>query len=156
MSTNARTTGSSSAILARQLSVTSRAVHWRVRRSAINSIAVNLCSAFDVFWVVMGISRRCTALRLAQILLGVQRQLQQALEKLILRNADEVLEHQLLGEQPADVTQLQHLVSRCVDEIAVTVVDDDEVALRVEARTPQLARRLVVGVAGQSLVGRIA
>src|ERR1700738_5256852 len=56
MSTNARTTGSSAAILARQLSVTSRAEHSFVRRSAINSIAVNLCSAFDVFCVFMGIS----------------------------------------------------------------------------------------------------
>jgi len=44
-------------------------------------------------------------------------------ERLILWNADEVLEH-----------QLRHLVARGVDEIAVTVVDEDEVALGIEAR----------------------
>jgi hypothetical protein len=63
---------------------------------------------------------------LSQVLSGVQGQLEQALEELNLRNANEVLEHQLLGEQPADVAQLQHLVARGVDEIAVAVVDDDE------------------------------
>ena len=41
---------------------------------------------------------RGTAFRLAQIFLGIQREFQQALEKLILRNADEVLEHQFFGE----------------------------------------------------------
>ena len=38
-----------------QLSVTSRAEHSFVRSSAINSIAVSLCSAFDVFCAAMGI-----------------------------------------------------------------------------------------------------
>jgi hypothetical protein len=60
MSTNARTTGSSSAILAMQLSVTSRAEHSFVRKSAINSIAVSLYSAFDVFFEVIGIRRVVT------------------------------------------------------------------------------------------------
>ena len=90
---------------------------------------------------------------LAQILLGIQRQFQQALEKLILRNAHEVLEHQFLGEQPADVPQLERLVARGVDEIPVAVVDDHEVAFGIEARTPQLPCRLVVGVAWNARVG---
>src|SRR6266478_8014004 len=62
----------------------------------------------------------------------------------------------LLGEQPTDVAQLQHLVARRVDEIAVTVVDDDEVTLGIEARAPQLSRRLVVGVARKTLIGGVA
>jgi DNA repair photolyase len=41
-----------------------------------------------------------------------------------------------------DVAQLQPLVARRVDEIAVTVVDDDEVKLGIEARAPQLSGRL--------------
>src|SRR5205809_5930097 len=94
--------------------------------------------------------------RLAQILLSVQRQLQQALEKLILWNAHKILQYELFRKQPANVTELQHLVARRVDEIPVAVVDDHEVTFRIEARTPQLPRRLVIGVAGKPLVGRIA
>jgi len=93
---------------------------------------------------------------LAQILLGVQRQLQQAFQQLIRRNADEVLEHELLGEQPADVTELQHPAARRVDEIAMAVVDHHEIALRVEPRSPQFPRRLVEGVTRKALVGGIA
>ena len=51
----------------------------------------------------------CLALPvLAQILLGVQRQLQQAFQQLIRRNADEVLEHKLFGEQATDVTAVSY------------------------------------------------
>ena len=101
-------------------------------------------------------AKRMDQTDLAQILLGVQRQLQQALEKLILWNAHKVFEYQLLRKQPANVSELQHLVARRIDEIPVAVIDDDEVTFRIEARTPQLPRRLVVGIAGKPLVGRIA
>jgi len=38
---------------------------------------------------------------LSQALLGVQRQLQQAFQQLVRRNADEVLEHEFRGGQAA-------------------------------------------------------
>jgi hypothetical protein len=66
------------------------------------------------------------------------------------------LRHQLLREQPADVAKLEHPLARRVDEIAVSVVDHDEVALGVKPRTPQLACRLLIRIAGKSLIGGIA
>src|SRR5947208_7481369 len=69
---------------------------------------------------------------LAKILLGVQGQLQQTLQKLIRGNADEILEHELLGEQATDVTELEHLATCRIDEIAMAVVDHDEIALCIK------------------------
>ncbi len=73
-----------------------------------------------------------SSLFLAQILLGVQGQLQQTLQKLIRGNANEILEHELLGEQATDVTDLEHLAACRIDEITMAVVDHDEIALRIE------------------------
>src|SRR5665213_3341301 len=89
---------------------------------------------------------------LAQMLLGIQRQFQQALQQLIRRNSDEILEHELLGEQATDVAELERLAARSVDEIAMTIVDDDEIALDVEPRPPQFPGCLVKGVSRQPLI----
>ena len=71
--------------------------------------------------------------------LGAQRKLHHALEQLVGRQADEVAQHEILGVEPHEVAQLEPLAAPCVDEVAMAVVDDDQVARGIELRGPRLA-----------------
>ena len=95
---------------ARQSNVASSFMKLRLAFHVVRSSASSCLKTVSFFCATRSASIAFTMSPLSQVLLGIQRQLQQALEELILGNADEVLEHQLLGEQPADVAQLQHLL----------------------------------------------
>src|SRR5256885_12986316 len=73
-----------------------------------------------------------------QLLLGVQRKLDHALEQLLCGNAGEVAEHELLDVEPHEVAQLKRAIARREDEVAMAAVDDDDVALGFEAAPPEL------------------
>src|SRR5437879_4222818 len=79
----------------------------------------------------LGLLRAASGVRGSQMLLRSQRQLDHPLQELIGRQADEIVQDQLLGVEAHQVAQLQRLVARGIDEIAVGVVDDDDVALGV-------------------------
>lgn len=82
-----------------------------------------------------------------QMFFHVEHELEHPLEELRRGLAPEVLEDQLLHEQSRDVSQLQGTCSRRMHEVAMSIVDDDEISTQIIARTPQLTGRLVEGVA---------
>src|SRR5205807_10553193 len=84
---------------------------------------------------------------LSQMLFGAQRQLYHALQQLVSGQSDEIVDDEFLGVEAHQIAQLERLAARSVDEIPVAVVDDDEVALRVEAGAPRLPGRAFEGVA---------
>lgn len=59
-----------------------------------------------------------------ELLLGVQRELDHALEELVVGRAGEVAQHQLFDVEPHEIAQLQRAIARREDEIAVAAVDD--------------------------------
>jgi hypothetical protein len=63
--------------------------------------------------------------------------------------AGEVLEDQLFGEEPGDVAKFQRARARAIDEVPVTVVDDDYVLNGVLAGAPQFAGRPLKGEPGR-------
>ena len=90
----------------------------------------------------------CPSARL-QLLFRTQRRLDHALAQLIGRQSGEILEDERLDVQANEVARLQCPVSRSKDEIPAPAVDDDDVALDVEAATPELTSCTLEGVAGQ-------
>jgi hypothetical protein len=92
--------------------------------------------------------RAPTGLSRFQLFFRVERQLDHALKELIGRQSCKILEYEFLHVQPHEVAQLQRPVP-CKDEIPVSAVDHDDVALGVEAAAPQLAGRALEGVTGK-------
>jgi len=76
-----------------------------------------------------------------QLFFRVERQLDHALKELIGRQSCKILEHEFLHVQPHEVAQLQRPVPCRKDEIPVSAVDHDNVALGVKAAAPELAAR---------------
>src|ERR1700722_6854921 len=66
--------------------------------------------------------------RPSQILLRPQRQLDHPLQQLFGRQPDEIPHDELLGVEAHEVAQLERLAARGEHEIAVAVVDHDDVA----------------------------
>ena len=87
----------------------------------------------------------------AEVLFRVQREFDHALQQPVGGQTGEVLVHQFLYVKAADVAQLQRLVAQGVNEIAVGVVDNDQVSFLLVARAPQLSRRALKGVGRQPL-----
>ena len=73
------------------------------------------------------------------MLFGAQGQLDHPLKQLFRRQAGEVAHDQLLGIEPDQVAQLERLAARGENEVPMPVVDEDQVAGRVEPRPPELA-----------------
>jgi hypothetical protein len=53
-------------------------------------------------------------------------------EKLVRRQANKIAEDKFFGVKPHEIAQLKCLAARCVDEIPVPIVDNDDVAVQVE------------------------
>ena len=68
----------------------------------------------------------------SKMLLGSQRKLDHPFQELIGGQPDEIVDDELLGIETHEVAQLQRLAARGIDEIAVAVVDNDDVALGIE------------------------
>ena len=85
-----------------------------------------------------------------ELFFRIERQLDHALEQLIGGQSREILEHELFDVQSHQVAQLQCAIARREHEIPMTAVDDDDVALGVEAATPQFAGGSLEGVARQT------
>ena len=89
---------------------------------------------------------------LLEIFFRIQRQLDHPLQQLLGRTAGEISVNHFLCKQATNITQLERSVSGGVDEVAMTVVDDDDVLLYVIFGPPQLAGRFRERVPGQSLL----
>jgi hypothetical protein len=83
----------------------------------------------------------CLSHFLAQVLLGIERKFHHAFQKTLGGQAGEILVHQFLDIQAADVAQLDGLVARCVYEIPVRIVDDDQIPCFFKARAPEFPGR---------------
>ena len=77
---------------------------------------------------------------LPQVLFGVERKLDEAFQQLLGGHSRKVLVNQFLSVQARDVAELAGIDAGGVDEVAVPVVDDDDVALGVEPRNRHSAR----------------
>ena len=82
------------------------------------------------------------------MLLRTEGQLDHPLQQLIAGQPHEVAQDQLLGVEPEEVAELERLAARGEDKVAMAVVDDDEVALGIEAGAPRSPGRPLEGVAG--------
>src|SRR5579863_3098338 len=85
------------------------------------------------------------------MLLCAEGQLDHPLQELIAGKSHEVAQDQLLGIESDEIAELERLAARGEDKVAMAVVDDDEVALGIEAGAPRSAGRPLEGVAGQTL-----
>ena len=71
-----------------------------------------------------------------EMLFGAQGKLYHSFQELVGRQADKVAQNELLGIEAHQITQLERLVARGINEIPVAVVDDDDRQLQ-----PMLHRR---------------
>src|SRR5580704_10785247 len=76
-----------------------------------------------------------------ELLFRIQRQLDHSLEQLIRRCSGKILQHQLFDIQSHQVTQLQCTIARRKHKVAMTTVDDDDIAIAVETTAPQFSSR---------------
>jgi len=87
----------------------------------------------------LGVPTTLRALSRFQLLFCIQRQLDHSLEQLIGGQASEILEHKFFHVEANQVAQLKGSVPSREHEIPMSAVDDDDVALGIEAATPQFA-----------------
>jgi hypothetical protein len=99
-----------------------------------------------------GDSLRSAANRLArlELLFRIERQLDHSLEQLVRRCSRKILEHQLFDVQSYQVTQLQRTIARRKHKVAMTAVDDDDIAIAIETAAPQFSGRPLERVTRQA------
>ncbi len=67
------------------------------------------------------------------MLFGVQGQLDHAFKKFVRLQLREIVSNELFAKQAADIAQLAALLLARIDEVPVTVVDDDHVFFLIES-----------------------
>ena len=80
-----------------------------------------------------------------------QRKLYHSFQELVGGQADKVAQDELLSKEAHQITQLERLVARGVNEIPVAIVDDDDMPRGVEPRAPGLSGSALEGVARKAL-----
>src|SRR2546430_9793241 len=75
----------------------------------------------------------------SKMLLGAQRKLDHPFEELVGGQPDKIVYHEFLGVEAHEVSQLQRLAARGIHEVAVAIIDDDDIALDVESCTHELS-----------------
>jgi hypothetical protein len=92
-------------------------------------------------------------LDLLQVFFCIHRQFNHTFQQVLLFKSGIIVKEQFLTKEAANVTKFADFVLTGINKISVPLVDDNDVFVYIESRTPHFPRCSTKGVSGQSLVG---